>query len=168
MTRVCGSVHTLRTGYAVGGMPLKLTQKDFLVSVCSHSGEGVYSISIPQYFHRSQVPSGEVSQPCQDGVPPPNRTRLDGIPPVWDRTDGVPPIQDRTGWGTPSETGQDGVPSTPGDRLCLDWLRHGQYASCGFPQEDFLLFKINFRIVDHKRSEVLKCNINCGKRENLK
>ena len=38
------------------------------------------------------------------------------------------------GWDTPS----------PQDRLCLDRLCRGQYASCGFPQENFLVtcFKI--------------------------
>ena len=65
----------------------------------------------------------------------------DGVP-TWPGQDGVPPA--RTGVFSP-QPGQDGVPYPqartglpPQDRLCLDRLCCGQYASCGFLQEEIL------------------------------
>ena len=49
---------------------------------------------------------------------------------------GCPPA--RAGWGNPWP-GQDGVPPPPRNRICLDKLCCGRYASCGFPQEDCLV-----------------------------
>ena len=34
-------------------------------------------------------------------------------------------------------------PPPPRDRLCLGRLRRGRYASCGFPQEDFLVKQLS-------------------------
>ena len=75
--------------------------------------------------------------PCLEGDGVPRHQGEDGVPPIQkrrrcdtciqDRTP-HPPNRDRTGWGTP-----------PWDRLWLDRLWCGQYASCGFPQEDVLV-----------------------------
>ena len=85
--------------------------------------------------------------PVQDGRYPSPR---EGVPQscAGGTQDGVPLV--RPGWGTPP--GQDGVPPQPGqdgipppwDRLHLDRLCHRQYASCGFPQKDCLMYSIIF------------------------
>ena len=99
------------------------------------------------------VPSGEIPQsqtvpgwvppwPDQDGVPLARtgwgtpQPGHDGVAP-WQGQDGVPPGQD---WGTPPP-GQVRL-GYPQGRLCLGRLCHGWYASCGFPQEDFLVFSL--------------------------
>ena len=90
-----------------------------------------------------------------DGVPPlPSQVRL-GYFPGQVRMGGWGSL----GWVTPQpgqvgvspQSGQDGVPPPPAemghthpppppqDRLYLDRLCRGRYASCGCPQEDFLV-----------------------------
>ena len=67
----------------------------------------------------------------------PLRPGSDGVPP-WPGQNGVHPSQD---WGTPSpppRPGKDVVPPSR-DRLRLDRLCRGRYASCGFPQKDCLV-----------------------------
>ena len=94
----------------------------------------------------------DTPHPGETRVPP---SRRDGYSPqIQERMGYLPPICVRTSWRTPlSKTGQDGVPPpppgwdrerwgahpTPQYRLCLDRLRRGRYASCSFPQEDFLV-----------------------------
>ena len=79
----------------------------------------------------SQVPSRGVPQ-SQAGYPSPRGgTPVLGYPQSQDRMGTPLPNQDRMGYPPP--------PPLPRDRLCLDLLRCGRYASCGFPQEDCLL-----------------------------
>ena len=91
----------------------------------------MYSISISWYFHWSHVLSG-------------------GYPSDWLPHDGVHPGQVR--WGTPTAgkgyLPQPGIGYSSPDRLCLDRLCRGWYASCGFPQEDFLVMFPMVQIAD--------------------
>ena len=48
----------------------------------------------------------------------------------------TPPPHPGLDWGTP-------LPLPSWDRLRLDWLRRGHYTSCSFPQDDFLVTKMN-------------------------
>ena len=77
---------------------------------CFHRCVSVHTGGNPYPSHNT--PTGPMSSPTnlgQDWMG--SHPGLDGVPPVWDRI----------GWGTP-----------PQDMLCLDKLRRGRYASCGF------------------------------------
>ena len=100
-------------------------------------------------------PGQGVPQSQQEGYPSPRQ----GVPevhslitgqgypssgvPLWPGQDWVSPRQERT--GVPPPPGQDktGVPQamTRVPHSPRDWLCRGRYASCGFPQEDFLVLK---------------------------
>ena len=83
------------------------------VSVCSHGGK------VPHIHHITSASHNNSTGPRS----------IQGV------------LQDRdssmTGWGTHLQDNM-GYP-TPRDKLCLDMLCPGWYASCGFPQEDFLV-----------------------------
>ena len=74
--------------------------------------------------------------PFRWGTPVTGLRSILGVP--QSQVDGVLTNQDRieyslirTGWGNP-------LP----DRLCLDRLRHGRYASYGFPRDNFLVYVV--------------------------
>ena len=60
---------------------------------------------------------------------------------------GYPPgqrwVTPQAGMGYPPARVRVPTPPPSRDRLCLDRLCRGRYASCGFPQEDFLVWKWN-------------------------
>ena len=95
--------------------------------------------------------------PGQDMVPLPLQTGQDGVlhlpPSPRPRRGRGTPSQDRMGTPPPHGTDSMGYPPPqpgqnrmgsppPWDRLRLDRLRRGEYASCSFPQKDCLVFKL--------------------------
>ena len=90
--------------------------------VCSGGGAGL------PHLHPIILPL----VPCPfQGVP---QSQMGGGTPV---QDGYPLA--RSGWGTPQDRMGKPLASLRLDRLCC-----GRYASCGFPQEDFLVVVIRF------------------------
>ena len=93
--------------------------------------------------HQSS-PCRRVPHPGLKGGAPPARTRFGtlwlGL--AWA---GRVPIQSEPelDGGTPQQ-GLDGSIPPPREQLDLDRLCRGQFASCGFPQEDFLMFSSTF------------------------
>ena len=121
-------VHNAMGGYVFIGVCLLTSWGGYTIPISSHntstSSMSFWGRGYPSEW--SQVRMGEYP-----GVTP---------TPSWD---GVPPGQVRMGgtsrWGTPVLGWGTVPPPPPQDRLCLDRLCFGRYASCGFPQEDFLV-----------------------------
>ena len=108
--------------------------------------------------------------PCPSwdgGTPSPSHNTFTG--PMFFLEAGGTPVPGRgypgTGWSAPYP-GLDGVPPPPcpQERLCLDMLCHGWYASCRFPQEDFLILFCSYlhtiwRSKLHIQSKLIKINV---------
>ena len=108
--------------------------------VSPRRGGNPSQVSVLDRGHLGQGPS-----PRWMGVPPGQDWM--GVPPGQDwmgvlpcqGLDGVQPPPLGTGWGTPSQA-RTGWGTPPPEQLCLDGLCRGRHASCGFPQEDFIVF----------------------------